>query len=203
VEFVGLQDVAKKRVGQFSLGMGQRLGIASALLGDPATLILDEPINGLDPDGIHWMRGLLRTLATEGRTVFLSSHLMSEMALTADHLIIIGRGRLIRDISVDDFVRESSKRAVRVRSPQSDKLRGLIVAQGSSVTTEEPCLLSVEGLAAEQIGRIAAVNGIVLAELTPQTASLEEAFMELTHDEVEYRNSSITAAVADGAGVAA
>jgi ABC-2 type transport system ATP-binding protein len=203
VEFVGLQDVAKKRVGQFSLGMGQRLGIASALLGDPATLILDEPINGLDPDGIHWMRGLLRTLAAEGRTVFLSSHLMSEMALTADHLIIIGRGRLIRDISVDDFVRESSKRVVRVRSPQADQLRGLVVAQRASVSTEEPGVLSVEGLTAEQIGRIAAVNGIVLAELTPQAASLEEAFMELTHDEVEYRNSSTITAVADGAGVAA
>jgi ABC-2 type transport system ATP-binding protein len=203
VEFVGLQDVAKKRVGQFSLGMGQRLGIASALLGDPATLILDEPINGLDPDGIHWMRGLLRTLAAEGRTVFLSSHLMSEMALTADHLIIIGRGRLIRDISVDDFVSESSKQIVRVRSLQADQLRGLLVAQRGSVTTDEPDLLSVEGLAAEQIGRIAAVNGIVLAELTPLTASLEEAFMDLTHDEVEYRNSSTTAAVTDGAGVAA
>jgi ABC-2 type transport system ATP-binding protein len=203
VEFVGLQDVAKKRVGQFSLGMGQRLGIASALLGDPATLILDEPINGLDPDGIHWMRGLLRTLAAEGRTVFLSSHLMSEMALTADHLIIIGRGRLIRDISVDDFVSESSKQIVRVRSPHADQLRGLVVAQRGSVTTDEPDLLSVEGLAAEQIGRIAAVNGIVLAELTPLTASLEEAFMDLTHDEVEYRNSSTTAAVTDGAGVAA
>jgi ABC-2 type transport system ATP-binding protein len=203
VEFVGLQDVAKKRVGQFSLGMGQRLGIASALLGDPATLILDEPINGLDPDGIHWMRGLLRTLAAEGRTVFLSSHLMSEMALTADHLIIIGRGRLIRDISVDDFVSESSKQIVRVRSPHADQLRGLVVAQRGSVTTDEPDLLSVEGLAAEQIGRIAAVNGIVLAELTPLTASLEEAFMDLTHDEVEYRHSSTTAAVTDGAGVAA
>jgi ABC-2 type transport system ATP-binding protein len=203
VEFVGLQDVAKKRVGQFSLGMGQRLGIASALLGDPATLILDEPINGLDPDGIHWMRGLLRTLAAEGRTVFLSSHLMSEMALTADHLIIIGRGRLIRDTSVDDFISESSKQIVRVRSPQADQLRGLVIAQRGSVTTDEPDLLSVEGVAAEQIGRIAAVNGIVLAELTPLTASLEEAFMDLTHDEVEYRNSSTTAAVTDGAGVAA
>jgi len=203
VEFVGLQGVARKRVGQFSLGMGQRLGVASALLGDPATLILDEPINGLDPDGIHWMRGLLRTLAAEGRTVFLSSHLMSEMALTADHLIIIGRGRLIRDISVDDFVRESSKKVVRVRSPQGDQLRGLVVAQGASVATEEPGMLSVEGMSADQIGRIAAAHGIVLAELTPQTASLEEAFMELTHDEVEYRNSSTIAAVADGAGVAA
>ena len=203
VEFVGLQDVAKKRVGQFSLGMGQRLGIASALLGDPATLILDEPINGLDPDGIHWIRDLLRALAAEGRTVFLSSHLMSEMALTADHLIIIGRGRLIRDISVDDFVSESSRKVVRVRSPQADQLRGLVVAQRGSVTTEEPGVLSVEGLPAEQIGRIAAVNGIVLAELTPQTASLEEAFMDLTHDEVEYRNSSTIVAVEDDAGVAA
>jgi ABC-2 type transport system ATP-binding protein len=203
VEFVGLQDVAKKRVGQFSLGMGQRLGIASALLGDPATLILDEPINGLDPDGIHWMRGLLRTLAAEGRTVFLSSHLMSEMALTADHLVIIGRGRLIRDSTVDDFVSDSSKNVVRVRSPQADQLRGLVVAQHGSVTTDEPGLLSIEGLSAERIGRIAAANGIVLAELTPLTASLEEAFMDLTHDEVEYRNSSTTDAVTDGAGVAA
>ncbi len=203
VEFVGLQDVAKKRVGQFSLGMGQRFGIASALLGDPATLILDEPINGLDPDGIHWMRGLLRTFAAEGRTVFLSSHLMSEMALTADHLIIIGRGRLIRDISVEDFVRESSRKVVRVRSAPADQLRGLVVAQRASVSADEHDLLSVEGITAEQIGRIAAVNGIVLAELTPQTASLEEAFMELIHDEVEYRNPSTTTVVADGAGVAA
>jgi ABC-2 type transport system ATP-binding protein len=179
------------------------LGIASALLGDPATLILDEPINGLDPDGIHWMRGLLRTFAAEGRTVFLSSHLMSEMALTADHLIIIGRGRLIRDISVEDFVRESSRKVVRVRSAQADQLRGLVVAQRASVSADEHDLLSVEGIMAEQIGHIAAVNGIVLAELTPQTASLEEAFMELTHDEVEYRNPSTTTAVADGAGVAA
>jgi ABC-2 type transport system ATP-binding protein len=135
--------------------------------------------------------------------VFLSSHLMSEMALTADHLIIIGRGRLIRDISVDDFVSESSKQIVRVRSPQADQLRGLVVAQHGSVTTEEPGVLSIEGLPADRIGRIAAANGIVLAELTPLTASLEEAFMDLTHDEVEYRNSSAAATVSDGAGVAA
>jgi ABC-2 type transport system ATP-binding protein len=131
VEFVGLQRVAKKRVGQFSLGMGQRLGIASALLGDPATIILDEPINGLDPDGIHWMRGLLKRLAAEGRTVFLSSHLMSEMALTAEHLIIIGRGRLIRDISLSDFVQRASKNVVRVRSPQAAQLRTIVSAQGA------------------------------------------------------------------------
>jgi ABC-type multidrug transport system ATPase subunit len=150
--------VAKKRVGQFSLGMGQRLGIASALLGDPATLILDEPINGLDPGGIHWMRGLLKTLAAEGRTVFLSSHLMNEMALTADHLIIIGRGRLIRDTSIGEFVRESSKNVVRVRSPQADQLRGLVVTHKASISSKEPGLLDVEGLTAEQIGGFGAVD---------------------------------------------
>jgi ABC-2 type transport system ATP-binding protein len=203
VEFVGLQDVARKRVGQFSLGMGQRLGIASALLGDPATLILDEPINGLDPDGIHWMRGLLKALAAEGRTVFLSSHLMSEMALTADHLIIIGRGRLIRDISIGDFVRESSKKVVRVRSPQAEQLRVLIAGRTVTVSNDVPGVLDVDGLTAEQIGRIAAQHGIVLFELTPVPASLEDAFMELTHDEVEYRNPSTNAAVTDAAGVAA
>jgi ABC-2 type transport system ATP-binding protein len=203
VEFVGLQDVAKQRVGQFSLGMGQRLGIASALLGDPSTLILDEPINGLDPDGIHWMRGLLKQLAADGRTVFLSSHLMSEMALTADHLIIIGRGRLIRDISIGDFVRESSRNVVRVRSPQAEQLRGLVIARNATVAGHASGLLDVEGLTAEQIGHIAASHGIVLSELTPQTASLEEAFMELTHDEVEYRNPSTNAGVTDAVGVAA
>ncbi|HVC05229.1 MAG TPA: ATP-binding cassette domain-containing protein [Candidatus Acidoferrales bacterium] len=203
VEFVGLQDVAKKRAGQFSLGMGQRLGIASALLGDPATLILDEPINGLDPDGIHWMRGLLKTLAAEGRTVFLSSHLMSEMALTADHLIIIGRGRLIRDISMDALVQKSSTRIVRVRSPQATQLRALVVAHDATITSEAHDLLDIDGLTAEQIGRIAAAHGIVLFELTPQTTSLEDAFMELTRDEVEYRNASINAGVTDAAGVAA
>jgi len=203
VEFVGLEDVAKQRVGQFSLGMGQRLGIASALLGDPATLILDEPINGLDPDGIHWMRGLLKALAAEGRTVFLSSHLMSEMALTADHLIIIGRGRLIRDISIGDFVRESSKNVVRVRTPQALQLRSLVLAHRATIATEEPGLLDIDGLSAERIGRIAAQHGIVLSELTPQTASLEDAFMELTHEEVEYRNHSTKGGVTDAAGVAA
>jgi ABC-2 type transport system ATP-binding protein len=203
VEFVGLHGVAKQRVGQFSLGMGQRLGIASALLGDPATLILDEPINGLDPDGIHWMRELLKTLAAQGRTVFLSSHLMSEMALTADHLIIIGRGRLIRDISIGDFVRESSKNVVRVRSPRAAQLRGLVLARNATIASDDPGLLDVEGLSAEQIGRIAAANGIVLSELTPQTVSLEDAFMKLTHDEVEYRNSSTNAGVSNAVGVAA
>jgi ABC-2 type transport system ATP-binding protein len=193
IEQVGLSDVADKRAGQFSLGMGQRLGIASALLGDPQTLILDEPINGLDPEGIHWIRNLLRSLAAEGRTVFLSSHLMSEMALTAEHLVIIGRGRLIRDISVADFVSQSSKKIVRVRSPQATELRELVLAPDVRVSSVEPSLLEVEGLSSDQIGQAAARNGLVLYELTPQRASLDEAFMELTRDEVEYRAPSPTA----------
>jgi ABC-2 type transport system ATP-binding protein len=204
IELVGLESVARKRVGQFSLGMRQRLGIAAALLGDPTTLILDEPINGLDPDGIHWMRELLRTLAAEGRTVFLSSHLMSEMALTAEHLIIIGRGHLIRDISVSEFVRQSSKKVVRVRTQQADLLRNLVLGDHvSAVAGDEPGQLDVEGLTAEQIGRTAADHGIALSELTPLQASLEEAFMELTHDEVEYRNPYTISGVADAEGIAA
>jgi ABC-2 type transport system ATP-binding protein len=187
IALVGLEEVARKRVGQFSLGMGQRLGIAAALLGDPEVLILDEPINGLDPEGIHWIRDLLKALAAEGRTVFLSSHLMSEMALTAQHLIIIGRGRLIRDIRLADFVSESSKRLVRVRSPEAVQLREVILGPDVSVSTDGPGVLEVEGLTAEQIGIAAAENGFVLHELAPQQASLEEAFMELTRDETEYR----------------
>jgi ABC-2 type transport system ATP-binding protein len=190
IDVVGLRDVARKRVGQFSLGMGQRLGIASALLGDPQVVILDEPINGLDPEGIHWIRDLLRSLAAEGRTVFLSSHLMSEMALTAEHLIIIGRGRLIRDMSVIDFVRQSSKQLVHVRSPQAGELRDLVVGPAVRVSSREPSVLEIEGLATEEIGRRAADNGLVLYELTPQQASLEEAFMELTRDEIEYRTGT-------------
>jgi ABC-2 type transport system ATP-binding protein len=190
IELVGLQDVARKRVGQFSLGMGQRLGIASALLGDPQTLLLDEPINGLDPEGIHWIRDLLRTLAAEGRTVFLSSHLMSEMALTAQHLIIIGRGRLIRDVSVADFVAEHSKNIVRVRSPQASELREIVLGPDVRVSSEEPSVLEIEGLTSDQIGQAAARHAIVLSELTPHQASLEEAFMALTRDEIEYRTAT-------------
>jgi ABC-2 type transport system ATP-binding protein len=190
IDFVGLQEVARKRAGQFSLGMGQRLGIASALLGDPQTVILDEPINGLDPEGIHWIRELLRSLAAEGRTVFLSSHLMSEMALTAEHLIIVGRGRLIRDISVADFVKESSKKIVRVRTPQATQLRDFILGPGVRVSSDEPSVLEIEGLSSDQIGQTAASNGFVLYELTPQQASLENAFMELTQDEVEFRTTA-------------
>ena len=187
IELVGLGDVARKRAGKFSLGMGQRLGIATALLGDPSTLLLDEPANGLDPEGIHWMRNLLKGLAAEGRTVFVSSHLMSEMALTADHLIVIGRGRLIADTSVDDFVRRASQKLVRVRSPQATRLREIVLADGVAVTSIEPELLEIGGLTAEQIGDAAAAHQIVLHELTPQQASLEEAFMTLTSEDVEFR----------------
>ena len=190
IERVGLQEVARKRAGQFSLGMGQRLGIASALLGDPHTVVLDEPINGLDPEGIHWIRELLRSLAAEGRTVFLSSHLMSEMALTAEHLIIIGRGRLIRDVSIADFVRESSKKIVRVRSPQATELREVVLGPDVRVSSDAPGVLEIEGLTSDQIGQAAARNGFVLYELTPQQVSLEEAFMELTRGEVEFRTAA-------------
>ena len=194
VDLVGLHEVARKRAGQFSLGMGQRLGIATALLGDPKTFLLDEPVNGLDPEGIHWIRNLLKALAGEGRTVFVSSHLMSEMALTADHLIVIGRGRLIADTSVDEFVRRASGTLVRVRSPQATKLRELLLGPDVTVTSTEPLLLEVGGLTPEQIGEAAAAHGIVLHELTPLQASLEEAFMELTRGDVEYKAGDILAA---------
>jgi ABC-2 type transport system ATP-binding protein len=188
IEMVGLADVARKRAGGFSLGMGQRLGIAAALLGDPATLILDEPANGLDPEGILWIRNLLKGLAGEGRTVFLSSHLMAEMAQTADHLIIIGRGRLIADTGVADLVSQASQHAaVLVRSPQSDELRDVLTREGATVTSSEPSLLEVRGLTNVQVGASAAAHGIVLHELIPQRASLEEAFMGLTGGAVEYQ----------------
>ncbi len=187
ISLVGLDEVARKRAGQFSLGMGQRLGIAAALLGDPDVLILDEPINGLDPEGIRWIRDLLKGLAAEGRTVFLSSHLMSEMAVTADHLIIIGRGRLIRDVGLAEFVDEWSANVVRVRSPEAAALREVILGPDIRVSSDEPGVLEVQGLTAEQIGDAAARNGFVLHELTPEKTSLEEAFMELTREETEYR----------------
>jgi ABC-2 type transport system ATP-binding protein len=188
IELVGLREVARKRVGSFSLGMGQRLGVAAALLGDPATVILDEPANGLDPEGIHWIRNLLKRLAAEGRTVFLSSHLMSEMAQTADHLIVIGRGRLIADTSVAEFVRRaSSDTNVHVRSPQASELRDVLVRGNVKVQSIEPGLLEVSGLTGEQIGEIALQARIVISELTPLKASLEEAFMSLTGESVEYR----------------
>jgi len=191
IELVGLREVTRKRVGSFSLGMGQRLGVAAALLGDPATVILDEPANGLDPEGIHWIRNLLKRLAGEGRTVFLSSHLMSEMAQTADHLIVIGRGRLIADTSVAEFVRRASSDAnVRVRTSQAVELRDALLRREAEVQSLGQGLLDVSGLTGEQIGEIALQERIVLSELTPQQASLEEAFMSLTGESVEYRASA-------------
>src|ERR1700676_421165 len=168
IEFVGLEAVANKRAGQFSLGMGQRLGIAAALLGDPEVVMLDEPVNGLDPDGIRWIRDFMKTLASEGRTVFLSSHLMSEMALTADHLIASGRGRLIADVGVDEFIRRHSKSLVLVRSPQVTALAELLAGPNVSITPVEDEGLEVEGLTAEQIRSEAAANRIVLHELAPR-----------------------------------
>lgn len=188
IDLVGLHDVARQRAGQFSLGMGQRLGIASALLGDPSTLILDEPVNGLDPEGIHWIRNLLKTLAAEGRTVFVSSHLMSEMALTAEQVIVIGRGRLITDIRVDEFVRQASGKVVHVRSPRATELAELLSGPGVTLAPAgEGGLLEVTGLTAAEIGDAAAAHGIPVHELTPQQASLEEAFMTLTREEIEYK----------------
>src|ERR1700689_5875896 len=186
---VGLQDVADKRAGNFSLGMSQRLGVAVAMLGDPQVLLLDEPVNGLDPEGVLWIRNLMKALAPEGRTVFVSSHLMNEMAVTADHLIVIGRGKLIADCSTQEFIERSSEKSVLVRSPDVDRLAGLITAEGGHVTAGtssdedradgQAAGLIVTGLEAPRIGEIAAADRIVLHELSPQRASLEEAYMEL------------------------
>jgi ABC-2 type transport system ATP-binding protein len=195
VDIVGLAEVARKRVGGFSLGMGQRLGIAAALLGDPAVLILDEPANGLDPEGILWIRNLLTSLAAEGRTVFLSSHLMSEIALTAEHLIVVGRGRLIADTTVAEIVAQASEhQAVHVRTPDATRLRDALAGDGVTIVSDERGRLEVHGLSSEQIGEIAARLGIVLHELTRQSASLEDAFMALTGDAVEYHAEVIGAA---------
>ncbi|GAA4658083.1 ABC transporter ATP-binding protein [Kineococcus glutinatus] len=186
VELVGLREVAKKRAGGFSLGMGQRLGIASALLGDPSTVMFDEPVNGLDPDGILWIRNLMKHLAAEGRAVFVSSHLMSEMALTAEHLVVIGRGKLIADEPVRQFIDRTAPRGVLVRSPQVEELRELVTAAGGHLTSAQDGSFRVADLTPEQIGDAAARRGVALHELTPQRASLEEAFMELTAGAVEY-----------------
>jgi ABC-2 type transport system ATP-binding protein len=188
---VGLAEVARQRTGGYSLGMSQRVGIAAAMLGNPPVMLLDEPVNGLDPEGIRWIRNLMKQLAAEGRTIFVSSHLMNEMAVTADHLIVIGRGRLIADCPTQEFIERSSERSVLVRSPQAAALTELLAAEGGKVATSpgdggQPGALTVTGLAAPRIGEIAAAGGIVLHELTPQLASLEEAFMELTAGSVEY-----------------
>ncbi len=186
IDLVGLRGVADKRAGGFSLGMAQRLGLAAALLGDPRVLVLDEPVNGLDPEGIVWVRKLMKYLAGQGRTVFVSSHLMNEMALTAQHLIVIGRGRLIADCATNEFIARSLKRSVLVRSPDAARLTELLTAEGGLVTADNGQALTVAGLPAPRIGELAARAGLVLHELTPQLASLEEAFMELTRDSVEY-----------------
>jgi ABC-2 type transport system ATP-binding protein len=183
---VGLDTVAKKRTKGFSLGMGQRLGIAAALLGDPRLLILDEPVNGLDPEGIVWIRNLLKTLAAEGRTIFVSSHLMNEMAVTADHVVVIGRGKLIADTGIDDFIARFSEGIVLVRTPQAEVLTEALTAEGGQVTARPDGALMVAGTEAPQIGEVAARKGVVLHELTPQRASLEEAFMELTKSDVQF-----------------
>jgi ABC-2 type transport system ATP-binding protein len=183
---VGLEPVGRRRAGGFSLGMAQRLGIAAALLGDPATVILDEPVNGLDPDGVLWIRTLLRSLAAEGRTVLVSSHLMSEMAVTAEHLVIIGRGRLLADITLDDLIGRAGGE-VLVRSAAAADLGDVLVSHGATVACDEPGLLRVGGVPAARIGDLARDRGIALAELTPRRASLEEAYMDLTREAVEYR----------------
>ncbi|AYF97395.1 ABC transporter ATP-binding protein [Protaetiibacter intestinalis] len=186
IGLTGLDAVAGKRVKGFSLGMGQRLGIAAALLGDPATLILDEPVNGLDPEGVIWVRKLARHLAAEGRTVFLSSHLMSEMAQTADHIIVLGRGRVIADAPVAEIVAGArGEGAVRVRTPHAERLTPAVTAEGASVTPDGDALV-VTGLRSERIGELAAHAGVVLYELTPVAGSLEDAYLALTQDEVEY-----------------
>jgi ABC-2 type transport system ATP-binding protein len=196
IDMIGLTEVARKRAGGFSLGMGQRLGIASALLGDPHIVMLDEPVNGLDPEGVLWIRNLLKDLADQGRTVFVSSHLMTEMALIAEDLIVIGKGRLLSAGPLADFVAQSSSRSVRVQSPQAAALRDLLVGDGVSVTSSRPGVLDVQGLEAAEIGERAAAAGLVLHELFVQEASLEEAFMELTRDAVEYHATTAEFATA-------
>lgn len=186
LDLVGLTDVAGRRVGGFSLGMSQRLGIAGALLGDPQTLLFDEPVNGLDPDGILWVRNLMKSLASQGRTIFVSSHLMSEMEETADHVIVIGRGRLIADASIAEFTQRSASSHVRVISPDASDLTPLLVGAGATVTPNGDGMLSVAGMEAASVGDIAAANNIRLHELSPRRASLEAAFMELTRESVEY-----------------
>ncbi|TVR76062.1 MAG: ABC transporter ATP-binding protein [Sphaerobacteraceae bacterium] len=187
LEMLGLSEVAGKKVGGFSLGMHQRLGIASALLGDPPVLLFDEPVNGLDPEGIRWVRALFKRFADEGRTIFVSSHLMSEMEQTADHVLVIGRGKLIADMPVAEITQRSAQSHVKVLSPAADQLAPLLVAAGADVSTGARNELMVTGIDATVIGETAASNGIVLHELSPRRASLEAAFMELTQDAVEYR----------------
>jgi ABC-2 type transport system ATP-binding protein len=199
LELVGLREVAGRRAGSFSLGMSQRLGVAAAMLGDPQVLLLDEPVNGLDPEGVLWIRNLMKQLAAEGRTILVSSHLMNEMAVTADHLIVIGRGRLLADASTDEVIARGSGHTVRVRTPDPDRLTALISAEGGTAVPagngngagdtaagDGAPVLTVSGIPAARIGELAASSSIVLHELTPQLATLEDAFLELTADSLEY-----------------
>jgi ABC-2 type transport system ATP-binding protein len=215
LDLVGLRDVANKRAGGFSLGMGQRLGVAAALLGDPQVLLLDEPVNGLDPEGVLWIRNLMKHLASEGRTILVSSHLMNEMAVTADHLIVIGRGRLLADAATEEVIARGSSQSVRVRTPDPDRLTALITAEGGAAipavngnggingSVAEPgsqaTVLTVTGVPAARIGELAAASSIVLHELTPQLATLEEAFLELTAGSLEYGHSSTSPAGTESA----
>ncbi|MGH3400552.1 MAG: ABC transporter ATP-binding protein [Streptosporangiaceae bacterium] len=198
LELVGLADVARKRSRGFSLGMGQRLGIAGALLGDPAILMFDEPVNGLDPEGILWIRNLMKHLAAQGRTVFVSSHLMSEMENTADHLIVIGRGKLIADCTVAEFIERNSRQSVRVRTPHGEELAKVVTAAGGTVRDDGDGRLTITGLDTAKVGDLAFDNGVRLHELASAQASLEEAFMELTGAAVEFRASALPPGSADG-----
>lgn len=191
LDLVGLTGVAGRRVGGFSLGMSQRLGIAAALLGDPATLLFDEPVNGLDPEGVLWVRTLFKRLAAEGRTIVVSSHLMHEMEETADHVLVIGRGRILADTSMAELRARSASHQVRVVSPDASELTRLALGAGGAVTSDGNGALTIAGLGAPDVGDLAARHGIRLHELTPQQASLEAAFMELTRDSVEYRSSEV------------
>ena len=191
IELTGLGGVARKRAGGFSLGMGQRLGIAAALLGDPHTLILDEPVNGLDPEGVLWVRRFVRHAASEGRSVLLSSHLMSEMALTADHIIVLGRGRVLADAPVDELVRQWTRATVRVRSPRALEIAELIARDSVSVTHLAEGVIDIEGVPSDEIGDLAAARGIPLHELTPTSGTLEDAYLRLTGDDVEYKTKEI------------
>ena len=194
LDIVGLSDVAGKRVGTFSLGMSQRLGIAAALLGDPQTMMFDEPINGLDPDGILWIRNLMKSLASEGRTVFLSSHLMSEMAQTADHLLVIGRGRIIADASTEEFINGNAAPTVRVRALEQTDLADALTRRGALVESSPDGAMVVTGLDSTAIGGVAATHGITLVELAANEASLEQAFFELTRNETDYHGGQLAGA---------
>ncbi len=200
LDLVGLRAVARRRAGKFSLGMGQRLGIAAALLGDPGVLLFDEPVNGLDPEGIVWVRTLLKKLAGEGRTVLVSSHLMSEMALTADHVVVIGKGRLIAEQSVDDLISRGTGRLVRVRTPSPAVLASVLTESGAHVHSASDGALEVTGMGAAQVGDLAFANNVALHELAHETGTLEEAFMELTRESVEFRAGSEGQAGVDDSG---